>query len=68
MDIIRKYVRKVLHEEIGRNYDTIEEWIGTNSPTFDEDSAVGDPYAPRMSTELDTFDEVNYIWYDSDSA
>tara|TARA_B110000977_G_C11091284_1_gene496994 strand:- start:976 stop:1944 length:969 start_codon:yes stop_codon:yes gene_type:complete len=55
-------------EEIGRNYDTIEEWIGTNSPTFDEDSAVGDPYAPRMSTELDTFDEVNYIWYDSDSA
>ena len=55
-------------EEIGRNYDTIEEWIGTNSPTFDEDSAIGDPYAPRMSTELDTFDEVNYIWYDSDSA
>ena len=55
-------------EEIGRNYDTIEEWVGTNSPTFDEDSAIGDPYAPRMSTELDTFDEVNYIWYDSDSA
>ena len=55
-------------DQIGRNYNTIEEWVSTKSPTFDEDSAIGDPYTPRMSAELDTFDEVNYIWYDSDSA
>ena len=55
-------------EELDRNYDTIAEFIGTNSPTFDEDSSGVDYRTPRFSTDLDTFDEVNYIWYDSDSA
>lgn len=55
-------------EELDRNYDTIAEFIGTNSPTFDEDSSGVDYRAPRFSTEFDTFDEVNYMWYDSDSA
>lgn len=55
-------------EELDRNYDTIAEFIGTNSPTFDEDSSGVDYRTPRFSTDLDTFDEVNYMWYDSDSA
>ena len=57
--------------EIDRHYDSIGELIGTNSPTFDEDSAVGDPRAPRFSSNraiFDTMDEVKYTWYDSDSA
>ena len=55
-------------EEIDRQYDTVSEFIGTNSPTFDEDSASGDPRAPRFSSNLDTFDEVKFVWRDSDSA
>lgn len=55
-------------EQIGRQYDTFAEFAGTNSPTFDEDIVSGDSAAPRFSSTLDTFDEVNYIWYDSDSA
>ena len=57
--------------EIDRHYDSIRELIGTNSPTFDEDSAVSDPRAPRFSSNraiFDTMDEVKYTWYDSDSA
>ena len=65
--IIPKYENITL-AEIDRNYDTIEEWIGVNSPTFDEDSDGIDYRAPRMSTNLDTFDEVSFPWYDSDSA
>ena len=55
-------------EALDRQYDTLAEWLGVNSPTFDEDSAVGDARAPRFSSTFDTFDEVNYVWYDSDSA
>lgn len=57
--------------EIDRYFDSISELISTNSPTFDEDSAIGDPRAPRFSSNravFDTMDEVKYTWYDSDSA
>lgn len=64
---VEEYKTKTL-AEIDRNYDTIAEFIGTNSPTFDEDSSGVDYRVPRFSTDLDTFDEVNYMWYDSDSA
>ena len=58
-------------EEIDRYYDTIAEFIGTNSPTMDEDSVVGDARVARFDMariEFDTMDEVKYTWYDSDSA
>lgn len=58
-------------EEIDRNFDDINELIGTNSPTMDEDSATGDPRVARFSQNrsvFDTMDEVKYTWYDSDSA
>jgi len=64
-------IQNIPLSEIDRHYDSIRELIGTNSPTFDEDSAVGDPRAPRFSSNravLDTMDEVKYTWYDSDSA
>lgn len=57
--------------EIDRHYDSISELIGTNSPTFDEDSAGTDYRVPRFSSNrsvFDTMDEVNYTYYDSDSA
>tara|TARA_R110000764_G_scaffold198862_4_gene284142 strand:- start:1265 stop:2212 length:948 start_codon:yes stop_codon:yes gene_type:complete len=70
VDLLRKLqdYENITLEQIDRNYDTIEEWAGTQSPTFDEDSAGIDYRTPRMSTDLDTFDEVNFPWYDSDSA
>lgn len=55
-------------QELDRQYDTYIEFMSTNSPTFDEDSAVGDPRVPRFSNVFDTFDEVAYSYYDSDSA
>lgn len=55
-------------EQLDRQYDNFAEVFGANSPTFDEDSADPDYHAPRFSSTLDTFDEVNYVWYDSDSA
>lgn len=64
---VDKYKNATL-EQLDRQYDSISEFIGVNSPTFDEDSAVGDARAPRFSSTFDTFDEVNYVWYDSDSA
>lgn len=57
--------------EIDRHYDSIRELIGTSSPTFDEDSAGADYRVPRFSSDrtiFDTMDEVNYTYYDSDSA
>ena len=57
--------------ELDRHYDSISELMGTNSPTMDEDSAVGDPRTPRFSSNrsiFDTMDEVKYTYYDSDSA
>ena len=58
-------------EDIDRNYDTIAEFMGTNSPTMDEDSAGLDYHVARFSQDrslFDTMDEVKYTWYDSDSA
>lgn len=55
-------------QELDRQYDTYIEFMSTNSPTFDEDSAVGDARVPRFSNIFDTFDEVAYSYYDSDSA
>ena len=58
-------------EEIDRNYDSISEFIGTNSPTMDEDSAGVDGHVGRFSQDralYDTMDEVKYTYYDSDSA
>lgn len=58
-------------EDIDRNYDTIAEFMGTNSPTMDEDSAGLDYRVARFSQDrslFDTMDEVKYTWYDSDSA
>ena len=57
--------------EIDPSFDTVSEFIGTNSPTFDEDSAGTDGRVARFSQNnvlFDTFDEVKYHWYDSDSA
>lgn len=70
IDLVRKVqdYQDITLEQIDRNYDNISEWAGASSPTFDEDSAGIDFRAPRMSTNLDTFDEVSFPWYDSDSA
>jgi len=57
--------------EIDRYYDSMAEFVGTNSPTMDEDSAVGDPRVGRFDQDrsiYDTMDEVKYTYYDSDSA
>lgn len=57
--------------EIDNYYDSIRDLISTTSPTMDEDSAVGDPRTPRVSSDrgvFDTMDEVKYTYYDSDSA
>lgn len=54
-----------------RYYDTFGELIGTNSPRFDEDSDGADYHVARFDMDksiLDTFDEVNYVWYSPDSA
>ena len=54
--------------ELDTQYDTFSEFIGTNSPTFDEDSEGLDGRVPRFSNVNDTMDEVAYSYYDSDSA
>jgi hypothetical protein len=54
--------------EVDTTYDTIGKWLGTSSPTFDEDSDGADFRTPRFSTDrvvFDTFDEVEYDYYDS---
>jgi len=58
-------------DQIDQNYDSIAEFMGTNSPTMDEDSAGVDGRVGRFSQDrsiFDTMDEVKYTWYDSDSA
>ncbi len=55
-------------EQIDRTYDSIAEFMSVNSPTHDEDSAGIDFRVPRMDIDLETFDKVNYVYYDSDSA
>ena len=49
-------------------YDNLGEFMGTNSPTFDEDDDLNDSAAPRFDQTFDTFDEVNYNIYDSDGT
>jgi hypothetical protein len=51
-------------EQLDLIYDTVNEAEGLNSPTFDEDSAVGDVRVPRMSETLDTMDEERIGVYD----
>ena len=55
-------------EQIDRTYDSLAEFASVTSPTHDEDSAGIDYRVPRMDIDLETFDKVNYVWYDSDSA
>lgn len=55
-------------EQIDRTYDTLAEFASVTSPTKDEDSAGLDFRVPRYDIDLETFDKVNYVWYDSDSA
>ena len=57
--------------EIDRFYDNISDFVDTNSPTMDADSAVGDSRTPRVDENrdgFDTVDQVKYTYYDSDSA
>lgn len=57
--------------EIDGYYDNISDFIDTNSPTMDADSAVGDARTPRADMDrdvFDTMDQVKYTYYDSDSA
>jgi len=64
-------IQNVSLAEIDRNFDTISELVGTNSPTLDEDSAGTDGRVQRFSQDrsaFDTMDEVKYTYYDSDSA
>jgi len=64
-------IQNVTLAEIDRNFDTISELVGTNSPTLDEDSAGTDGRVQRFSQDrsaFDTMDEVKYTYYDSDSA
>jgi len=64
-------IQNVTLAEIDRNFDTISEFVGTNSPTLDEDSAGTDGRVQRFSQDrsaFDTMDEVKYTYYDSDSA
>lgn len=45
-------------EQLDRIYDDVGEAAGRTSPTFDEDSAGVDFRVARLSSTLDTFDEV----------
>ena len=48
-------------------YQSITDIVSINSPSFDEDSdAAG--RSMDMSNTIETFDQVKYRWYDSDSA
>lgn len=48
-------------------YQSITDLVSINSPSFDEDSdAAG--RSMDMSNAIETFDQVKYRWYDSDSA
>lgn len=51
-------------EQLDRTYDDLGELIGQNSPTLDEDSDGADFRVARISSDLDTMDEVKYEWYD----
>lgn len=50
--------------ELDRQYDTINEIIGTRSPTFDEADSGSDTRTPRFSSIHDTFDEITHTWND----
>ena len=45
-------------EQLDRTYDDVGEAAGRTSPSFDEDSAGVDFRVARLSSTLDTFDEV----------
>lgn len=54
--------------EVDKYYSSIREFVGTNSPTFDQDIAGLDSAVARFDQDdsrMDTFDEVNYVYYDS---
>lgn len=55
-------------EEINQYYRSMEELISPSSPTFDADSDTNVARVDQDRTRFDTFDEVEYPWYDSDSA
>lgn len=50
-------------EELDREFDTVAEYYGITSPTFDEDDVVGDTRTPRFSNIDDTFDQVTVDVY-----
>ena len=54
-------------EQVDRQYDTIAEFAGVNSATFDEDSDGTDYHTPRLSSTLDTMDEVRQTWWSTDT-
>ena len=77
IDVLNKYVNYTdsvgftTYEQLENTYSSYNEWAGTNSITFDNDSDSSDSSALRFSQDdpnLYTFDDVDYVWYDSDSA
>jgi len=66
-----KAIQDVPLSELNNYFNDIGDIITSTSPTFDEDSAIGDSKTPRFSSNrsgFDTMDEVKYTYYDSDSA
>jgi len=55
-------------EEIDQYYDSMIDLVDASSPTFDADSSTNVGRFDQDRKRYDTFDEVNYPWYDSDSA
>ena len=55
-------------EEIDQYYSSMIDLVAPSSPTMDADSSTGVARFDQNRKRFDTFDEVNYPYYDSDSA
>lgn len=51
--------------DVDKYYGNIRELIGTNSPRMDGDSTTSVARFDQDDSRMDTFDEVNYTYYDS---
>lgn len=59
----RKYADLYTLGQLDSAYDTVSEFLDTNS--FRMDEGVGDPGIMRMDNTIEQMDEVNYKYYDS---
>jgi len=61
-------IQNITIDDINQNYRSINELIGTSSPSMDGDSSTNVADFSQDRAIFDTMDEVKYTWYDSDSA